>query len=224
MRRSSGPSNESSFTEYASGADSKSEDEGGNSLMCRKFSSRPARAPWCRRRSVRARFEPSTRISWIRSGREASSRRRSRIGSSAAFSAFASLSFTSTSPTLPARYRAFRSSTSAISGLNTSWYRNTGLPFDGAGHVRPDPLRIGVHRADFLLHAVGVLRQQNGIAEALAHLLAAVEPRKPRHFRQQRLRLDEHIAVETIEPPHHLARQLEVRDLIVADRNEDCAS
>src|SRR6186713_1718270 len=45
IRRSRGPSNESSFTEYASGADSKSEDDGGNSLIYRRSAWRPARAP-----------------------------------------------------------------------------------------------------------------------------------------------------------------------------------
>ncbi len=94
------------------------------------------------------------------------------------------------------------------------------VALDRARHVGPDPLRIGVHRAHFLLHAVGVLGQQNRVPEALAHLLAAVESRQPRHFRQQRLRLDEHVAVKPVEPADHLARQLEMRDLIVADRNE----
>ena len=39
-------------------------------------------------------------------------------------------------------------------------------------------------------------------------------------MRQQRLRLDEHVAEEVVEAPHDLARQLEVRHLILADRHE----
>ena len=43
-----------------------------------------------------------------------------------------------------------------------------------------------------LLHRLGVVRQVNRVAEALAHLLVAVEPGQARERRQQRLRLDEH--------------------------------
>ena len=52
---------------------------------------------------TRARREPSTRISRMWSGLAMTARRRSRTGSSAAFSAAASFVFTSTSPTFPAR-------------------------------------------------------------------------------------------------------------------------
>ncbi len=52
---------------------------------------------------VRARFDPSKRISFRRSGRASTCARRSRIGARYAFIAFASFVFTSTSPTLPAR-------------------------------------------------------------------------------------------------------------------------
>ena len=39
-----------------------------------------------------------------------------------------SFRFTSTSPTFPARYRVFKSSTSSRFALNASWYMKTGLP------------------------------------------------------------------------------------------------
>src|SRR5439155_2337557 len=77
---------------------------------------------------TRARLLPSNRISFSRSGFARTADRRSRIGSRYAFNAFASFVFTSTSPTLPARYRAFRSSTSPLFGLKASWYVNTGFP------------------------------------------------------------------------------------------------
>ena len=83
------------------------------------------------------------------------------------------------------------------------------VALDRAGHIGPNPLRIGVHRAHFLLHAVGIVGQQNRIPDALAHLLAAVESRQPRHFRQQRLRLDEHVAVNRLNRRTTLARQLQ---------------
>ena len=52
---------------------------------------------------VRARRDPSRRTSRRSSGRARTSARRARMGSSTAFTAFASLLFTSTSPTVPAR-------------------------------------------------------------------------------------------------------------------------
>src|SRR5207248_10848398 len=53
---------------------------------------------------TRARFDPSNRISFSRSGFARTSARRLRIGSRYALSALASFVFTSTSPTFPARY------------------------------------------------------------------------------------------------------------------------
>src|SRR5580765_639620 len=93
------------------------------------------------------------------------------------------------------------------------------IAFDRSGRVGAHALRIGIHAHHLLLHIVCAIRQVDGVAEALAHLLVAVEPGQAGERREQRLRLDEHVAEEVVETPDHLARQLEVRHLILADRN-----
>ena len=93
------------------------------------------------------------------------------------------------------------------------------IAFDGARNVGSNPLRIRVHLAHFLRHGLGVVSQLNRVAVALAHL-PVVEARQQRHRRQERLRLDEHVPVELIEAAHRFARELEVDDLIFADRHE----
>ena len=134
--------------------------------------------------------------------------------------AAASFVLTSTSPTCPARYRAFRSSTSPRFGIERVVVDEDRVALDRAGNVGADPLRIGVHLPDLLDDRLGASSDEiDRVAVALAHL-PVVEARQPRRRREQRLRLDEHLAVEVVEPPDDLARELEVRHLILADRHE----
>ena len=93
------------------------------------------------------------------------------------------------------------------------------IAFDGAGHVRAHALRIRVHLPHLLRHRLGIVGEIDGVAVALAHL-PVVQPGQPRNRRQQRLRLDEHLAVELMETADRFARQLQVRDLILPDRHE----
>ena len=100
------------------------------------------------------------------------------------------------------------------------------IAFDRAGNVGPDALGIRVHLPHLLLHHLGGVRQVDGVLVALAHL-PVVEAGQAGRGRQQRLRLDEaarrrplrHRKVEVVEAAHHLARQLQVRHLVVAHRD-----
>ena len=92
------------------------------------------------------------------------------------------------------------------------------IPLDGAGNIRANALRIRVHLADLLLHRLRVVRQVNRVPVTFRHL-PVVEPGQPRKRRQQRLGLDEERAEEVVEPAHDLAAELEMRHLILADRD-----
>src|SRR5215208_4472023 len=59
----------------------------------------------------------------------------------------------------------------------------------------------------------------NGIPEALAHLLVAVESGQARIVRQHWLRLDQHLTEKIIEAADHLASQFQMRHLVIADRD-----
>ena len=58
------------------------------------------------------------------------------------------------------------------------------------------------------------------VAETLAHLLVAVETRQPAELREERPRLDEHVAEEVVEPADRLTRQFQVRHLVLPNRHE----
>ena len=92
------------------------------------------------------------------------------------------------------------------------------VALDGARDVGANPLRIRVHPHHLLPHRLRVVRQADGVVVALAHL-PVVEPRQPRKAGQQGLRLGEQLAEEPVEAPHHLAIELEVRDLVVPHRH-----
>ena len=83
-------------------------------------------------------------------------------------------------------------------------------------------LRVGVgrlHLAQDLLRRVG---EQDGVAHRLAHAVA-VEAAQAREGGERRLGLDEHrrpvLAVDEVEAPRQLARQLDVRHLVLAHRH-----
>ena len=167
---------------------------------------------------VRALREPASRISRTRPGVPASSARRARSGSSAAFRALISFCFTSTSPTVPsavARLEVVDLGGVGVEGVVVDEHR---VAFDGAGRVGAHALRVGVHRHHLLLHLVRGVGEVDGVAVALAHL-AVVDAGQAREPGEHRLRLDEHLAVEPVEAAHDLARQLQVRHLVIAHRH-----
>ena len=57
------------------------------------------------------------------------------------------------------------------------------------------------------------------VAERLGHLLDAVRAQDHGRVGEHRLRLDEVLAVAAVEGAHDLARQLQVRGLVLADRH-----
>src|ERR1051325_5905438 len=68
---------------------------------------------------------------------------------------------------------------------------------------------------------LGRLEQADRVAETLRHLGLAVESQDALRLREQRLRLrEEPVAVARVPAARDLAHQLEVLDLILADRNE----
>jgi hypothetical protein len=92
------------------------------------------------------------------------------------------------------------------------------VALDGAGHVGADPFGIRVHLHHLRPHGRSVIGQVDRVPVALAHLpvVEAWQPLEP--ARQQVLRLHEHVAAkDVVEAPHHLPRELEVRDLVLAD-------
>ena len=90
----------------------------------------------------------------------------------------------------------------------------SGLP----GSLRAQAVLIGEHRQDQLPDLVCGRRQADGVLVRLRHL-AAVEPRHPGRFGQKRLRFREDRSVKEIETPYDLPGELQMRRLVLADRN-----
>jgi hypothetical protein len=88
-----------------------------------------------------------------------------------------------------------------------------------AGIAQMDLLRVGDERADLRAYLVGGVAHADRVAERLRHL-AAVRAGDQGGVRQQRPWFDEHLAVQAVELADDLARQLDVHDLILADRDE----
>src|SRR3954469_3050095 len=91
-----------------------------------------------------------------------------------------------------------------------------------AGIVAALSGRVGDSDHDPLAGALRILAELDGVAVALRHL-PAVETEDLGRVGEVRLRLDQHGlsfgAVEEVEPPHELTGELQVRDLILADRH-----
>ena len=88
-----------------------------------------------------------------------------------------------------------------------------------AGVAAPLAAHVGLGRGELLPHDLRRVVEADVVAEALRHLPLAVEAVDPRRLRQQRLRLGEDLAEAVVELPRHLARQLEVLQLVLADRH-----
>ena len=88
-----------------------------------------------------------------------------------------------------------------------------------AGVALAELLGVGDERSHGRPHRRLVLADADRVVEGLRHL-PAVRPGDQRGVGQQRLRLEQHLAVEPVEAPDDLARELEVRDLVLPDRHE----
>ena len=69
-------------------------------------------------------------------------------------------------------------------------------------------------------NASGLLEEGDRVALRFAHLALAVEAHDARRVRQARLRLGEGLAEAMVEAAHRLARELEVLQLVLADRDD----
>ena len=83
-----------------------------------------------------------------------------------------------------------------------------------------DPLRVGDHRHDLLADDLGRGEDVDGVADRLRHLPDAVGAEHGRGLGEDRLRLGERVAVAHVEGADDLARQLEVRGLVLADGHQ----
>src|SRR3954469_17996350 len=104
-------------------------------------------------------------------------------------------------------------------GIESVVVREHRIAFDRPGDVCPHPLGVGVHLHDLLAHGFGIVRQIDRIAVALRHL-AIVESRETRKFGQQRFGFDEQLPVEVVKAANDLATQFEVSDLVFSNGDE----
>ena len=93
------------------------------------------------------------------------------------------------------------------------------VAFDRARDVGADAVRVGVHAVHLLLHRLGVVREQDGVAERLAHLALAVGAGQ-RVSLHQVVGDREDLAVEVVEAAGDLAGDLDVRLVVLADRHQ----
>ncbi len=95
-----------------------------------------------------------------------------------------------------------------------------GVALDLARNVRAHPVRVRVHAHHLLGHRLFVIREQDGVAQRLGHLLLAVDARQDLRFAEQRLRLGENIAVEVVEAPGDLPGHLHVGQVVASHGHE----
>ena len=108
---------------------------------------------------------------------------------------------------------------SCVSAVENALCRsNTGQTSGSPGSVRRTRAGSVTIGFSFCAHGLGRVLQEDGVAVRLRHL-PPVGPGRARRRGQQRLRLREHGPVEVVEAPHHLARQLDVRGLVLAHRH-----
>ena len=79
---------------------------------------------------------------------------------------------------------------------------------------------IGVHPAHLAAHRVGVVGQQDRVAQGLAHLGLAVGADQGRDLADDELGDGEDLAVEVVEPARDLAGHLDVGVVVLAHRND----
>ncbi len=88
-----------------------------------------------------------------------------------------------------------------------------------ARYVGANAGRIGVHAHDPALHCLGVVAQEDGIVQALAHLGLAVGADERAAFHKG-IGQREDLAVGIVESPRNLARQLDVTLVVLAHRHQ----
>ena len=82
-------------------------------------------------------------------------------------------------------------------------------------------VRVGEHTPDLCIDLFGAVGQVYAVAEGLAHLGLAIRSRQSQAgsvLRKHNLRLDEHLAVETVELAYYLPGLLDHRLLVLARR------
>ena len=99
------------------------------------------------------------------------------------------------------------------------------MPLPAAARVVGDvAVRVGLRLLDERGRLIGGGAQHDRVVAALAHLLVAVEAEDLRRIREQRLGFGKHgwtlLAESLIESPRDLAGELEMRQLIPADRHD----
>ena len=82
-----------------------------------------------------------------------------------------------------------------------------------------DALRVGDHVHHDLPDLVRLGEDRDRVSRTLAHLSLAVGAEHDGRFGVDRLRLREYRSIATVKRPHDLARQLQVRSLVLADRH-----
>ncbi len=82
-----------------------------------------------------------------------------------------------------------------------------------------DSLRVGDHARHQASDLVGFREDRDAVARRLAHLARSVDAEHDRSIGEDRLRLGEDRSVASVEGAHDLARQFQVRRLVLADRH-----
>src|SRR3989338_6626911 len=86
-----------------------------------------------------------------------------------------------------------------------------------AGILPLYPLRIGYHRLYLLLDLTGRIRDLHGVSVALGHL-PVIDTQQPRRLGHYRLGLGKYLFfIKKMEPACDLARELQMRQLVIAD-------
>ena len=121
--------------------------------------------------------------------------------------------------TQPVRAVRSPSQISSKSSPKKRWSWQT-LQTSGRRVGAQDPLRVGDHRHDLLADRVRVGQDVDRVPDRLRHLAHAVRAEDDGRLGEHRLGFGERVAVARVERADDLARQLEVRGLVLADRHQ----
>jgi hypothetical protein len=80
--------------------------------------------------------------------------------------------------------------------------------------------RVGEHRADLRRDLLRRIGDEDRVAVALGHLAAVGAGHARALLRRDGRRFDEAVTIRVVEAPHDLARELEMRQLVLAHRHE----
>ena len=164
-----------------------------------------------------ARRRPRRRMSHTVSGRFSQSLRRAWSGASRSSMCSVSLPLQSRQP-MPALRQPAAAQSWVSCGENALCRSNTGQISGLPGSRAPLARGIGDHRLELLAQRLRRVLQVDRVAVGLRHL-AAVGAGHALRLGEQRLRLREDGPIEVVEAAHDLARQLDVRRLVLAHRH-----